>query len=101
MRLSLVMSNRPFLSTILLCALICPCLAKGQVEPKFEQELRPVLETYCFKCHGQGKTKGDVNLTTYADAAAVQHDPKLWRTVLKQVQEREMPPSEKAQPSVA
>ncbi|MBX3733363.1 MAG: SUMF1/EgtB/PvdO family nonheme iron enzyme [Verrucomicrobiae bacterium] len=30
----------------------------------FKREVRPVLEVYCLKCHGDEKPKGDLSLTT-------------------------------------
>ncbi len=29
----------------------------------FREKVHPLLETHCFKCHGNGKTKGGLNLT--------------------------------------
>ena len=33
----------------------------------YEKEIRPLLDTYCFKCHGESKAKGGVNLHAYKD----------------------------------
>ncbi|MCW5557677.1 MAG: SUMF1/EgtB/PvdO family nonheme iron enzyme [Verrucomicrobiae bacterium] len=34
----------------------------------FKREIRPILEVYCLKCHGDEKPKGDLSLTTRAGA---------------------------------
>ncbi|MBN8249745.1 MAG: SUMF1/EgtB/PvdO family nonheme iron enzyme, partial [Verrucomicrobia bacterium] len=34
----------------------------------FKREIRPILEVYCLKCHGDEKPKGDLSLTTRAAA---------------------------------
>src|SRR5438876_663979 len=44
----------------------------------FRAEVQPLLHTYCFKCHGGEKVKGDVSLAPFNDDGAVQSDPKLW-----------------------
>jgi len=40
--------------------------AVGEID--FKQQVRPVLEVYCLKCHGDEKPKGDLSLTTRANA---------------------------------
>ena len=66
---------------------------------EFDAVVRPILQQYCFQCHGPETHKGDVNLSVYADTAAVQKDAKTWRTVLQQLNERAMPPANKPQPT--
>ena len=68
-------------------------------EADFVKDVRPLLETYCFKCHAGEKAKGDVNLASLRDAEAVHRDPKFWQNVLTQVEEHNMPPEGKPQPS--
>src|SRR3954469_22609677 len=83
-------------------ALLAPAQPTRAEEPPahvdFEKGVRPLLEHYCFDCHGPGKSKGDVTLAPFTDTASVLREPKLWTTVLKQVREREMPPRSKPQP---
>ncbi len=69
-------------------------------EAPFEKDIRPILENYCFNCHGEKKAKGDVNLSTFPDLTSVQRDPKLWLKVMSQLREGAMPPSGKPQPTV-
>src|SRR5688500_7658080 len=72
----------------------------AQATDRFARDARPLLQTYCFKCHGEGSKKGDVELGAFADAASVRKQPRLWRTVLGQLNDRLMPPEGKPQPSV-
>ena len=38
---------------------------------RFSDQVRPVLEQYCYGCHGMGSTKGGVSLDKFeGDAAA-------------------------------
>lgn len=60
--------------------------------------LRPVLAQYCFKCHGERKPKGGINLTK----VDVTQDYQLWRGVLAVVESEAMPPeNQRKQPSAS
>ena len=65
----------------------------------FAKEVRPMLETYCFKCHGAEKAKGGVKLHEAADLAALYRDPVTWDKVLTELRDEEMPPDDKPQPT--
>ena len=65
----------------------------------FSREIRPLLETYCFKCHGAEKKKGGVQLHEAKDLLALYRDPLLWDRVLSELHAGAMPPEDKAQPS--
>ena len=43
----------------------------------FKQDIQPVLEQYCYDCHGRGKEKGGVKLdgfTSDTDRPRSRHD---------------------------
>jgi PAS domain-containing protein len=65
----------------------------------FQRHIRPMLETYCFSCHGNGKSKGDVRLDQWSDEVTAVKDTDLWQRVLAKVQNGEMPPDNKPQPN--
>ena len=67
----------------------------------FENGIKPLLSEYCFGCHGNGKKKGDIVLDQWNDEAAAVHDAATWQRVLKMIQDGEMPPESKPQPSAA
>ena len=68
-------------------------------ESSFEQDVLPALQKYCVECH-RGKTaKAGVVLTGYTNAAALYRQPKFWESVVRVVEEREMPPRDSDQPS--
>ena len=73
--------------------------AEGSVSARYDDEVRPVLEQYCYGCHGLGAKKGGVALDEFPDARAARNAPKLWHAVLKNVRSGIMPPADKPQPS--
>src|SRR3954452_22062564 len=60
----------------------------------FDTKVRPLLQTYCYQCHGQDKEEGGV---TYADVkpgtASLRHRA-VWRRAAKQVKADMMPPED-------
>ena len=66
----------------------------------FRKQVEPVLEDYCYDCHGDGEAKGKVSFDTLADTdIAGQTD--LWFRVLKNLRANMMPPAGKDRPSEA
>ena len=65
----------------------------------FSADVRPVLEKYCFKCHGAEKQKGGVKLSDGADVAAIYRDVKTWDKALAELRDGAMPPDDKPQPT--
>ncbi len=70
---------------------LCPFLAAQD----FRRGVQPFLEKYCYDCHGDDKTKADLNLELFKDAAGFYRDQRLWRQVITQVVAGEMPPPER------
>ena len=71
--------------------LLCPFLPAQD----FRRGVQPFLEKYCYDCHGDDKTKADLNLELFKDAAGFYRDQRLWRQVITQVVAGEMPPPER------
>lgn len=65
----------------------------------FEGVVQPLLKEHCVGCHRSGKAKGGVNLAAFTNTASLYRDPKLWENVVRQVEERAMPPKDEDQPS--
>ena len=79
---------------VLLCA-VPMARADGDV---FAQDVQPLLTQHCLECHRGAKSKGGVNLTGFTNTASLYRDPKLWENVVRQVEERAMPPRDEDQP---
>ncbi len=59
----------------------------------FRKDIQPILEEYCYDCHGNGFKKGGVQLDGFENEAAL-HDHKLWLRALKNVRSHIMPPAD-------
>jgi hypothetical protein len=58
------------------------------------------MEKYCYDCHGDGVSKGDLTLDSFKSEAELLKDRALWDTVMYQVDNFVMPPSKsKTQPT--
>ena len=66
---------------ILLVALAYTPPAKAQAPSakanEFGKVIRPILQEYCYDCHGQKKTKGKVKLTDYGSWADLEKNLEL------------------------
>ncbi len=70
-------------------------------EPKFHQEVLPILNQFCWDCHGDGADKGGINLDAFTNSALVFQNRVLWERVLDNVKSGAMPPVKKKQPATA
>ncbi|HTO05066.1 MAG TPA: DUF1592 domain-containing protein, partial [Opitutus sp.] len=59
----------------------------------FERDVQPVLDQYCYDCHGYGSDKGGVVLDGFGNAAELR-DHKLWLRALRNVRAHIMPPAD-------
>jgi len=67
------------------------------VEEEFRKSVVPVLEQYCYDCHGEGSKKGGLALDKFGSLGEHLKDTKHWLAVWKNVESQMMPPSEKPQ----
>lgn len=65
----------------------------------YSSDIRPLMKQYCYKCHGARRPKGGINLEKVKEVTGIYRDPKLWKIVFDQLNERIMPPDDKPQPS--
>jgi mono/diheme cytochrome c family protein len=65
----------------------------------FHAQIRPILETYCFDCHGDGAHKGNVAFDELKSDQTVLTNRDLWWKALKNLRAGMMPPAKKPRPS--
>lgn len=89
-----MVSPARFAPVLLLSALMPSATASAQMAmDTFKKDIQPMLETYCYTCHGDGESEGGVTLDAFTDEASLK-DHKLWLRVLKNTRSRIMPPVE-------
>ena len=79
----------------LLCLAALPVAgvaAQSQLEV-FQKDIQPILDEYCYDCHGNGNKKGGVQLDGFETDDSL-HDHKLWMRALKNVRSGIMPPAD-------
>ncbi len=69
-------------------------------EAQFKAEIRPLLDQYCFKCHGAEEMKSGVRVDLLDGAFRGEH-VVLWQHIAEQLEEEFMPPEDKPQPTAA
>ena len=64
--------NRP------VCLLLAFGLGQALCQAEFVQDIKPLLERYCFKCHGNKRAKAEVNLEAFGTRPDFSRDGRTW-----------------------
>ena len=75
--------------------------AQGPDPVDYHKEIEPLLEKHCFKCHGDRKQKGDMQLNVLDPKMGTRADAEGWHAALDVINAGEMPPEDEAQPTDA
>jgi hypothetical protein len=73
--------------------------AESKATDRFHKEIRPLLEKYCWDCHGDGMEKGNVSFDSFKTDAEALAKQDLWSRALKNTRAGLMPPAKKPRPS--
>jgi hypothetical protein len=64
----------------------------------FRQGVQPFFQTYCIKCHGPEKSKGELTLQSLGGDLSQGQDLEHWESILEMLDFGEMPPIDEPQP---
>jgi hypothetical protein len=78
-------------------AMAGPAWSGEPVAKDFATDVLPVMQKYCWDCHGDGADKGGLNFDKYTDPKAVLADRKIWSGVLFHIGQWTMPPAKKSE----
>ncbi|MEX2142131.1 MAG: DUF1592 domain-containing protein [Pirellulales bacterium] len=91
------------LATIAVVATFCGSSLCAAAEPEasvtYRESIQPLLETYCYACHGDGETNGGVAFDGLKSPAESAGNRQLWWRVLKNVRAGIMPPEGEDRPN--
>lgn len=73
--------------------------AEEEAAKDFAKDVRPLLELYCWDCHGDGADKGGLNMDDFTDEASVLAARKIWSGVQFHLEQWTMPPEKRDQPT--
>lgn len=69
-----------------------PAAQTQMVATSYEKDIQPMLEKYCYQCHGGDKRSGGVALGTFKTEADVKANARRWNQVKNEIAEKGMPP---------
>ncbi|MDG2467864.1 MAG: DUF1587 domain-containing protein, partial [Pirellulaceae bacterium] len=83
----------------LLLSSITPAADPAKSADDFKLHIKPILENYCYDCHGRKETKGKVKLTEFSSWKDLEKSPQLIGKMIGALEKNEMPPEDEKQPS--
>ncbi len=98
-RANLIAAGRAIAMLTVMAALSRAVADAPSGSTEFRRDIRPILETYCFDCHGDGAHKGNVAFDELKTDQAVLTNRDLWWKALKNVRAGMMPPAKKPRTS--
>ena len=63
----------------------------------YTNQIKPIIENYCYKCHGQEKQKGDMRFDNIDWDMVNGFDAEKWNMMLNEINLGEMPPRDEPQ----
>jgi hypothetical protein len=70
----------------------------ARLDREFREQVRPVLERFCWKCHSSKEPEADVDLQQFGSLDDARRGLTTWRKVAEILDKGEMPPPEARQP---
>jgi hypothetical protein len=63
----------------------------------YAKEILPLLQEYCYDCHGDGAKKGKLALDIHSKHQDITGDREFWKRIWENLHRRNMPPADKDQ----
>lgn len=82
-------------------ALVLGLASSTEAADEFQQQILPLLETYCITCHSTDEQAGELDLQRFQTLADVRQHPLVGQQMLDQLTLDEMPPKDSPQLSAA
>ncbi len=70
-----------------------------QLEQRLSENVVPIMREFCYGCHGEQKSKGDIKFEGLATIAEIMASAESWELAREMVQTGEMPPEDEPSPS--
>lgn len=67
---------------------------------EYNTKVKPILNKYCFECHGEKKQKGKIRLDNFSVDLYNDQVSETWHDVLDLMNTGEMPPEDEKQPTL-
>lgn len=91
-----------FVASILLTCVLGQSHGRAdELTKSFANKVRPVLERFCYDCHGNGEQEGSVALDQLDADLINGADAEAWHAALDAVNAGDMPPEDEEQPNAA
>ncbi len=71
----------------------------ASLDARWKNEVLPLMETYCYDCHGDGLKKGELAIDRYGSIAEMQRHRDVWKRIRDHIRHQLMPPIDEDQPS--
>ncbi len=71
----------------------------ARIGQDYERSVRPLLKQFCLDCHSTEEQEGDLDLERFASLEQVRRAPRVFQKVVEMLDNGEMPPKKKRQPS--
>ncbi|MEE2686285.1 MAG: DUF1592 domain-containing protein [Planctomycetota bacterium] len=73
--------------------------SQGDYAQAFTTGVRPLLEKYCFSCHGPDEQNEEVRVDLATGGITIRENRQMWERVFQMVKFGSMPPEDESQPS--
>jgi len=80
--------------TLIVCRAALGVETRVEIARTFTENVRPLLKSHCYACHGKEKHEAKLNLSNFDSVQAVAENPQLWQLVRQRLEAEEMPPED-------